>query len=83
MACCTECGKKFHPHRQRIFEHDAVTCAAAECQRKRKTRLQRERRDRARTAENLDHIRWLRQSRPTLPQNAGELKQRGALRKKL
>lgn len=42
---CSECGKEFYPHRERIFEHDAVTCAKPECQRKRKTRLQRERRE--------------------------------------
>ncbi len=45
---CTECGKEFNPWRERPFGLDAATCGSAECQRKRKTRLQRERRAEAR-----------------------------------
>ena len=75
---CSECGKEFHPHRVRIFDHDAATCAKPECQRKRKTRLQRERRDLKRSAANRAHIESLRQSRPTLPQITGKVKLRGS-----
>lgn len=75
---CTECGKEFYPHRERIFDKESQTCGSPECQRKRKTRLQRERRDRLRTKENFDHIEWLRQSRSSLPQIAGKVKQRPA-----
>jgi hypothetical protein len=48
MGClpiCSECGKEFYPYRRRIFGRDQVTCASAECQRKRKSRRQRERRE--------------------------------------
>jgi hypothetical protein len=41
---CTECGKEFSPWRERPYGLDAVTCGSVDCQRKRKTRLQRERR---------------------------------------
>jgi hypothetical protein len=41
---CTECGKEFNPWRERPYGLNAVTCGSDECQRKRKTRLQKERR---------------------------------------
>jgi len=40
---CSECGKTFKPYRAKLFGKLAVVCSA-ECQRGRKTRLQRQRR---------------------------------------
>jgi hypothetical protein len=83
MMTCTECGKHFPPHRERIFDHKAVTCAKPECQRKRKTRLQRERREAARqrhdaalrsnVLQDVASVRSSRvkQRRPTLPRAKG------------
>lgn len=48
MGClpiCSECGKEFYPYRRQIFGREQSTCASRECQRKRKSRRQRERRD--------------------------------------
>ena len=41
MPTCSECGKPFYPWRRRMFENEQTTCAKPECQRKRKTRLQK------------------------------------------
>lgn len=53
---CSECGRGFMPHRDKPYGKDAETCGDPECQRARKTRLQRDRR--------------LKQRRSTLPQCA-------------
>lgn len=83
MATCSECNEKFRPYRRRMFEGEQLTCAKPECQRKRKTRLQRERREKqhpvgtqGRRGSNLPPRRikgagWgnaLKQRRSTLPQ---------------
>jgi len=77
MKICLECGGKFHPHRERMFEHEQVTCGQAECQRARKTRLQRDRREQKREAARILR-RNLRQRRSTLPQDLQETKQCGS-----
>lgn len=72
---CSECKKQFRPHREMaIFDKNPATCGSAECQRKRKTRLQRERREK-------DHVKGMqgvrgstlppKQRRPTLPHAKG------------
>jgi hypothetical protein len=71
---CSECGKQFNPHRDRIFDKEASTCGKPECQRKRKTRLQRERREMKQRpagdclAKQRGYTLPLKQRRPTLPQ---------------
>ena len=66
LFTCSECDKRFYPHRERIFEHEAVTCGSPECQRKRKTRLQRERRLKQRKPISAD-IASVKQRRSSLP----------------
>jgi len=47
MGClpiCSECGKEFYPYRREIFGRAQLTCASQDCQRRRKSRRQRERR---------------------------------------
>ena len=44
QVTCSECGKTVYPHRELIYDKRPETCGADDCQRARKTRLQRERR---------------------------------------
>lgn len=48
---CEECGKEFIPWRDRIFDRENHTCGSDDCQRKRKTRLQKKRRAEKRAAD--------------------------------
>jgi hypothetical protein len=45
---CSECGRETEPHRGIMFDKASATCAQPECQRARKSRLQRERREQER-----------------------------------
>lgn len=58
---CTECGDEISPYRNVIFDKKPETCAKPECQRARKSRLQRERRDQGRKAAvaKAEHKRML------------------------
>jgi hypothetical protein len=76
MKTCTECGRNFHPWRDRMFGHEQTTCGEPDCQRARKSRLQRERRLRVADFDRL------RQSRPTVPQIAGKATQRPAVKQR-
>lgn len=77
LVTCSECGREFYPWRERMFEHKQATCGNPDCQRDRKTRLQRERRMKQRRSSlpqsktRLKKQAWgnaLRQRRPTLLQ---------------
>lgn len=74
---CSECGKHFHPWRARMFENYQTTCANPDCQRARKTRLQRERRAKQRpagdclTKQRGSTVPQTKQRRPTLPRAKG------------
>ena len=51
MGClpiCSECGKEFYPYRRRMYKIEQFTCASRDCQRKRKSRLQKQRRTKQR-----------------------------------
>lgn len=72
---CSECGKKFHPWRECMFENYQTTCGSADCQRARKTRMQQERRAKQRPAG--DSVMTQRGS--TLPQNAPPKQRRPTL----
>jgi len=71
---CTECGKEFNPWRERPFGLDAATCGSAECQRKRKTRLQKERR----AAALERHLASLRSNYHVASFPSSRAKQRGS-----
>jgi hypothetical protein len=64
---CEVCGKETWPYREEIFDKKPRTCGAAECQRKLKTKLQRERREQSRQATwaKAEHKRtlWREQKR--------------------
>jgi hypothetical protein len=77
VITCSECGKDFHPWRERMFEHYQTTCGNPDCQRARKTRLQRERRMKQRpagdclTKQRGSTVPQMKQRRPTLPRAKG------------
>lgn len=68
---CEECKKPFRVHRESPFGKDVHTCGSPECQRKRKTRLQREKRSLRRhhmvPYPGMPQARKVKQHRSTLP----------------
>jgi hypothetical protein len=77
---CSECGETFFAYRARLFDGEQLTCGKVDCQRKRKTRLQRERREQKRELlrEQRRALRRIamRQRGSTVPQVLQEPKQR-------